>query len=143
MEINTKPYGLVNVDPANIITFENGLPGFEDMQKFVLLGNQEVDEPLVWLQSVDDEALAFVVTQPKTFKQDYHPTIHINELEDLELKDDSEIMLYCIVVVPEDVSKMTANLKAPLVINTRNNKAKQLILNDDNYQIREYILPQA
>lgn len=140
MEIKTKAYGIVEIDPKEIITFEKGLIGFEDKRQFVLLGNPEVAETLVWMQSLDDPDLAFVVIQPRHFKPDYRPAINIAEIEELEVDDPELLLLYAIVVVPPDISKMTANLKAPVVINVKNNKAKQVILNDDRYKIKHLIL---
>lgn len=142
MEINTKAYGLVEVGEENIITFEKGIIGFEEKQKYVLLGNPEKEDFLIWLQSVDDEKLAFIIIPPHFVKADYKPIIPSEELEDLEIKDNEDLLFYTIVVIPEDIKKMRTNLKAPLIINTKNNKAKQLILNDDRYQVKEWIFPQ-
>lgn len=140
MEINTKAYGKVEIDPKEIITFEQGLIGFEDKHEFVLLGNPDSQELLVWLQCIEDPNLAVVVIQPRFFKPDYKPSIDITEIEELEVEDPNLLLLYAIVVVPEDVRKMTANLKAPVVINVKNNKGKQIILNDENYKIKHLIL---
>jgi len=136
MEIVTKAYGQIAIDPANIITFENGMIGFENLHKYVLLGKDE-SELLLWLQSAEDPEMAFVVIQPRFFKADYQPKIHVNELAELSVEDAADLLLYAVVVVPEDITKMTANLQAPIVINTKNNKGKQLILNDDTYKIKE------
>jgi flagellar assembly factor FliW len=139
MEIKTKPYGVVEINPEEIITFEQGLPGFEDKKKFILLGNPETNDILVWLQSIEDKNLAFVVIQPKFFKSNYQPKINIAELEDLNIKDEADLLIYAIVVVPQDLKKMTANLQAPIVVNVKNNRGKQLILNDNKYLIKESI----
>ncbi len=48
--------------------------------------------------------------------------------------------IYTIVVVPEDITKMTMNLKAPLVINVRNKKGVQAILDTEEYSIRHHIM---
>lgn len=140
MEISTKVFGKVNILEEDIITFENGIIGFEDLRKFVLLGSLDADEILVWLQAVEDEKLAFVVIQPRFFNSDYRPEIKTEEVEDLHAEDQAELLLYAIVTVPDDARKMTANLKAPVIINVKNNLAKQIVLNDDRYLIKEPIL---
>ncbi len=143
MEINTKAYGLVEIDPEWILHFENGLLGFEDMHKFVMLSNPEGNDILLWLQSLEDENLAFVVIKPETFRPDYHPKIHWQELTDLEVEEQTptaDLAIFAIVVVPEDITQMTANLVAPIIINLKNKKAKQIVLKDDTYKIKEYIL---
>lgn len=140
MEIKTKAFGSIEIDPKDVITFEKGLIGFEDKCRFVLLGNTEVDELLIWLQSVDDPDLAFVVMQPRFFAPDYKPQIDVTEIEELKTESEDTLLLYSIVVVPTDAKKMTANLKAPVIINVKNNKGKQIILNDENYKIKHLIL---
>ena len=137
MEIKTKAFDTVAIDPADIITFARGLIGFEDKQKFVLLGDPEKTEALVWLQSIEDQNLALVAIQPRLFRTDYKPSVHLDELKDLEVEDEADLLVYAIITVPSQVAKMTANLKAPVVINVKNNKAKQVILNDDRYKIKE------
>lgn len=140
MQISTKAYGKVEINPDEIITFASGLIGFEDRRKFVLLGTSDADEVLVWLQSLEDENLAFVVVQPRFIKPDYQPEIQVEEIRDLEAEDEKELLLLSIVTIPEDVSKMTANLKAPLVINAKKNTGKQIVLNDNRFQIKTPVL---
>lgn len=140
MEINSKPYGKIEINPEDIIHFEKGLVGFDNLHQFVLLGNTEADEMLVWLQSVEKPELAFVVIQPRFFKPDYCPRISAEEVESLSVETEEDILIYAIVVIPEDARKMTANLKAPILINVKNNKAKQIILNDDRYEIKTRVL---
>lgn len=138
MEIRTKAYGTVDIDPKNIITFDSGLVGFEDKHRFTLLGTGE-ENTLIWLQSLDDENLAFVVIQPRFFKPDYQPSIKIDDVKDLEVGDSADLQLYTIVVIPQDVKKMTANLRAPIIVNVKNNKAKQLVLSDEGYNVKELV----
>lgn len=140
MEINSKPYGKIEINPEDIIHFEKGLVGFEDLRQFVLLGNAEAEEMLVWLQSVEKPELAFVVIQPRFFKPDYCPRINSEEVEPLGVEKEEDLLMYAIVVIPEDARQMTANLKAPILINVKNNKAKQIILNDDRYEIKTRVL---
>lgn len=141
MEISSKPYGKIEISPEDILVFEKGLIGFENLREFVLLGNTESNEMLVWLQSLENPDLAFVVIQPRFFKQDYCPQINLEEVvDDLGTGNEEDFLVYTIVVIPEDARKMTANLKAPVLINVRNNKARQIILNDERYEIKTRIL---
>lgn len=142
MQINTKPYGPVTINEEDIIFFENGLIGFEASRKFVLLGNRDANETLIWLQSIDTEDLAFVVIQPPVVKPDYKPAIRGEEIEELEADNASDLLVYSIVTIPEEIKKMTVNLKAPVIINVKNNKGKQIILNDDKYAIKELVFTQ-
>jgi flagellar assembly factor FliW len=142
MLLNTRYFGQIEIDPKNIIDFPEGIPGFENVKKFVLLHHEDQDSPFQWLQGVDNPHLAFVVVDPRLCKQDYVVDIEDAEVAILDIRDTGKVLIYSIVVVPEDLSKMTANLKAPVLINTENNKGKQVILNNEDYPIKYYILQQ-
>lgn len=136
MEISTKACGKVELNPDNILTFERGIFGFEGQSRYVLLGKS--DDMLFWLQSIEDEEVAFVVINPQLVIPEYQPEIQIDDLTDLEADENSlDLLVYAIVVVPEEIKKMTANLKAPIVINIKNKKGKQIVLNNDKYKIKE------
>ncbi|MDP4179498.1 MAG: flagellar assembly protein FliW [Bacillota bacterium] len=139
MQLNTRHFGQLEIDEKNIIDFPEGLPGFENAQKFVLIAGSEEILPFQWLQCVNIAELAFVVVDPKFFKPDYIIDINDDEVESLEIKDVNSVIVLCIVVVPDDVSQITANLKAPLLINTTVKRGKQVILENRDYKIKHYI----
>lgn len=139
MDLETRHFGKIEVDEKGIVNFPEGLPGFEDAKKFILLGGGD-DSPFRWLQSVDRPELAFVVVNPFSIKKDYDIDIPDNVLERLEIENTEDMQLYSIVVVPEDVSKMSMNLKAPVIINVKNKKGAQVVLDTDVYGVRHYIL---
>lgn len=140
MQINTKRFGVVEIDEKGIIDFPEGIPGFESTKKYVLLGSDTGDSPFKWLQSVDNPDLSLVVIEPKVFISDYVIDIDDSEVEILDIKDIKNVLVYSIVVIPEDIKKMTANLKAPILINEENKRGKQVILDKGNYQVKHYIL---
>jgi flagellar assembly factor FliW len=140
MQLNTKHFGLIDIEEAGIINFPGGLPGFEDVKKYVLLGNSEEGSPFHWLQGVDNAELAFVVIDPKTFLPDYVVDVDDAEVEELNINDVDKILVFSIVVVPDNITNITANLKAPILINTQNNKGKQVVMEKNNYEIRHYIV---
>ncbi|HHV59493.1 MAG TPA: flagellar assembly protein FliW [Clostridiaceae bacterium] len=140
MQIETKYFGMVEIDENAIIDFPEGLPGFEDEKRFVLLGKQPEQNPFVWLQCVDCPQLAFVMIDPRTLIEDYTVDVDDSEVEILDIVDTNNVLIYSIVVVPEDISKMTANLKAPVLINSVAKKGKQVILDNEEYRIRHYIM---
>lgn len=140
MQLNTKHFGLINIDENGILDFPEGIPGFESTKRFVLLGKDEKESPFQWLQGVDNSDLALVVIDPKLFKPDYLVDVDDDQVEILNIKDANSVLVLSIVVVPEDISKMTANLKAPILINTENRKGKQVVVDKGDYQIRHYIM---
>jgi len=140
MQLVTKHFGTIEIEDKGIIDFPEGLPGFEDVKKFILLSSQEEGALFQWLQSVDKPDLAFVVINPMAFKPDYDIDIPDDEVAILEINDLSKVLVFTIVVVPEDITKMTANLMAPIIINTVTNKAKQVVVEKSGYKTRHYIL---
>ncbi len=142
MKFATTRFGLIEVDEDKLIWFVDEIPGFPEARSFVLIPHAE-DSPFSWLQSVERPEVAFVVVNPWLFFGDYKPVVHEADLEKLEIKDnqeDSPVVL-SILTIPSDPHKMTANLQAPVVINPRNNTAKQVILVNENYTTKHLVLP--
>lgn len=140
MKLNTRHFDEIDVDIEKIIIFPNGLLGFEDCNRFIILKDPEEDTPFNWLQSIDNPDLAFVIMNPFVFKKDYEFNIPDSVVKELKIRDEIDVTIYTILVVPEDINKMTANLIGPLVININAKLGKQIILNDDRYTTKHLIL---
>lgn len=140
MIIESKHFGNVKIPKEEIITFPFGILGFEHIKEYVLLGKVDHDNPFMWLHAVEHPEVCFVVMDPYTFKKDYLPSVSQEVLHKLEVEDPSDIRFLSIVVIPKDVSKMTANLKGPIVINAKKNIAMQVILDKEDYKTKHYIL---
>jgi flagellar assembly factor FliW len=134
VEIQTIRFGLLDIEPDKIITFKDGVPGFDD-KRFILLTPVET-APFSWLQSVDSPELAFAVLDPAVFVSDYNPQIDENVFIELEFDQNDEILVLAVTVVPSDIRNMTVNLAAPIVINVNKRLAKQEILSAGNYPLR-------
>ena len=139
MIIETKHFGTLEVAEDKVITFPQGLFAFEEKKRYVLLENQDRENPLWWLQSLDDSNLAFVLINPFLFKPDYEFELSAEDVEDLGLVNPQEAAVFCLVVIPRDVKKMTANLLAPLVINAQLKKGKQIVLLQKNYTTKHLV----
>ncbi|NME05068.1 flagellar assembly protein FliW [Psychrobacillus sp. BL-248-WT-3] len=138
MKIKTAYLGEVEIEKADIIGFEYGIPGFEEEKEFVLLpieGNITFHA----LQSVHTEALAFIVTNPYTIVENYSFDLEESMVKALQIKEEQEVAVFTIVSLKETIASSTINLKAPIVLNTTNKKAKQVILNNEEYSIRHVI----
>jgi len=140
MKLNTKHFGEIDIDEKGIIEFDEGIPGFETAKKYVLLGTEDEESPFRWLQSVDKPELAFAIVDPFAIKEDYDIEISDEIIQKLWIEKLEEVLVYSIVVVPEDMTKMSMNLKAPVIINTCNRKGAQVVLDTDAYSVRHYIL---
>ncbi len=140
MKLNTRNFGEIEIDDNKILSFPDGIPGFEDLKEYAIIQNPEEDVPFHWLQSVEDTDLAFVIANPFNFKADYDFRIPPSTVDKLKIEGPEDVLIFSIVLIPEDVSKMTANLQAPLIINTKNNRAKQIIIDNEDYPRKFYIL---
>ncbi|MCX7841768.1 MAG: flagellar assembly protein FliW [Clostridia bacterium] len=140
MQIDTRDFGIMEIDESKVLDFKEGLPGFEDAKKFILVENEEKDSPFMWLQGVDKPDLAFAIVNPFMIKKDYDINISGEAASQLGIEKAEDVSVFSIVVVPEDITKISMNLKAPVIINTKNNKGAQIILDTDEYSVRHYIL---
>lgn len=138
MNIVTDYRGVVEYSEEDIITFADGLFGFEQYQRFILIANEERELPFHWLQSVEEESLTFVITDPFLFVEHYDFEIDEHVEERLALENVDDILIYSTVVIPEFVEEITISLRSPIVINTKNRMAKQVIL-DEDYPYKHYI----
>lgn len=138
MLIGTKYFGKKEINESKIITFSEGLPGFEERTKFVLLEHSSA-EPIYWLQSIEDEKLAFATIIPQDFYSDYTIDLNSYDVAVLDLKSPEEALVLAILVVPADPTQMTVNLQAPLVINKNKHLGKQVILGNQAYKIKHYL----
>lgn len=137
MNIGTKYLGDIQIAEENIITFPSGLPGFSDEHKFVLLNiPSEATDTFQVLQSVKTTELAFIVTNPYYFYQDYEFTLEDGIIEQLKIAEKEDVIVLAIVTLQEPFEESTINLKAPLIINYKENLGKQYILHTDMYKTR-------
>jgi Uncharacterized protein conserved in bacteria len=138
MLVKTRHFGEIDLDENKIIYFENGILGFEDYKKYTLLFDDEDGErpDISWLQSLDEAALAIPVISPFFVKPDYNPEVEDELLKDLgELTDENTVVLVS-VTVPSDIEKITANLKAPFIINANEKKGAQIVIDNSEYEVK-------
>ena len=131
MKITTRLFGELDINSSDILHFPDGLFGFENHTKFVVIDPNDKN-CIVWLQSMTDEKVAFPIIEPKVFFPDYTVTLMPSDLRALELVSVNEANVFTILTIPSNVTKMTANLKSPIIINRLKNVAKQIILQDNN-----------
>lgn len=139
MKLSTRHFGEVEVDESEIISFSEGLLGFEDIKRYIIINNQDNEVPFNWLQSVDEPNLAFVITNPFIFVDNYEFNIPDKVVKSLELEKHEDLNIYSIVVVPESIENVTINLKGPVIVNRKSGKAKQVVLENDKYNLKHKI----
>lgn len=139
MKIKTTRFGEIDVSQEEIITFPEGLLGFEEAHRFIVLNTQD-GGPFRWFQCLDKGELAFVIIEPLQFMFAYDLEIPDSDVDFLGLKGTEDVLLYAIVTIPENPYDMTANLQGPLVINVRSRQARQIISTNPKHSVRTSIL---
>jgi flagellar assembly factor FliW len=114
------------------VSFDDGIPGFPNEKKFVLLQNPE-ERPFIWMQSVTNPKLCFIVTSPFTLFPEYLPDVPDDELAGIGSPNSTELMLLTIVKFVNSKSpEVHTNLKAPVIINLKKLQGRQVILNNES-----------
>ncbi len=138
MIAETKFFGTIDIEEEKIIYFPMGIIGFENLKNFALIYDSEREErsKISWLQSMDDPMMVFPVINPIDIIENYAPTIEDELVKNIGDPADADILIFVTMSIPSDITKMTANLKAPLIINTVDRKAMQVIVENDEYEVK-------
>ena len=138
MKVATKAYGSIEIDERQKIIFPQGLFGFEHLKDYLLLDAER--QPFYWLQSMDDEQVAFILVNPFLFRPDYEVNINNEELADIGIHSPEKALIFTIVTIPSDENPMTANLQGPIIINRDNRTGKQAVLADTRWRTKHDIM---
>jgi flagellar assembly factor FliW len=129
MKIDTKYHGSVEIKTDEVLSFEKGIPGFIYETEFIVLPLSD-DEIFYVMQSVSTPELAFVISSPFNFFKEYDIKLEDQVVEELGLESEKDVVVYSILTVQDPFNNTTANLQAPVIINSKNRKAKQVILHN-------------
>lgn len=138
MLIKTRYFGEIDVDDQKILTFDKGLIGFETLTKFTLIYNNETETSgnITWLQSLDEPMVAIPVINPFHVLSDYNPIVEDELLGSLGELNEENTAIFLTLTVPSDITKMTTNLKAPIVVNADTKKGCQVIAENADYVVK-------
>lgn len=132
VSISTTRFGDVEVSEQLLIEFPNGLIGFETFTRYVILENK-TPGPFKWLQCVDEPDLAFVVTEPEAFFENYDVPVTEDVLSRIELTDVGAGVLLALVTTSRKSASVTVNLQGPILFNPEKQLACQLALQTSEY----------
>lgn len=138
MTIKTRDFGEITVADSEVLEFARPIYGFEQLRRFVLLSDEGVGKDLVWLQSIEDEEICFILVNPLISVPSYAP--HISGDVQIALGKGG-LVPWCIAIIAADFKESTLNLKSPIIINPFTKLAAQIVL-EEEYPIRQRILPQ-
>lgn len=137
MNINTRAFGEVVIDDEKIMHFPSGIVGFSDLTEFALIHDEEKGIGAIhWLQSVQEPGFAMPVMDPLIVKPDYNPEVDDELLKQIGELDPEQVLILVTVTVPSDLTKMSVNLKGPIIINTAEKKACQVIVEGDECPVK-------
>lgn len=136
MVAQTRLFGEVAIDDDKVLDFPNGIIGIEDKHKFAIIYDVEKGEDTAvrWLQSMEDPYLALPVIEPFAILEEYNPIIEDALLEPIDNPKDEDIIVLLTLIISSDVTKVTANMKAPIVINSATCKGGQIIVENPEYE---------
>lgn len=139
VNLSTNNFGNLSIEKENIITFEQGLLGFEELKQFAIIDVEEC-LPFEWLVSVEDPIVAFPILNPTLFFSDYKPSLSKDDLVLLNIKKEKDIEMFCIVTLGKRPEDVTLNLKGPILINMKNKMGKQVVITEDYYSLNQQLI---
>ena len=139
VKLSTSNFGNLSIEKENIITFEQGLLGFEELKQFAIIAVEEC-LPFEWLVSVEEPAVAFAILNPTFFFSDYKPSLSKDDLVLLNIKREKDVEMFCIVTLDKKPENVTLNLKGPILINMKNKMGKQVVLAEDYYSLNQLLI---
>ena len=135
MQVETARFGTVDIDDTKLITFDEGIPGLEEYRRYALLQFEE-SYPIIWLQSVDEGGICLPVLDTFAVLTTYVFDIDDEDVKLLRLNSPEDLHVVSVLVIPDEIQRMTINLAAPILINTVTGKAKQILLSGSDYNVR-------
>ncbi len=138
MLLQTRRFGEVEIKKEEIIKFTEPILGFDEYKQYILIKKESIF-PTFWLQSVDDLGLAFPVVSPFFIDENYSIKLHDYDFEDINLKVFNDVSILTLLVVPQDISLIRTNLRAPIIYNPIKKLAKQIVLQEEKYSIHFYV----
>ena len=137
MKINTKIFGEIEIADDRIISFPSGIIGFPELTEFALLHDEDSGSGAMhWMQSLQEPAFAMPVINPLLVMPDYNPVVEDELIKPIGELLPEEILVMVTVTVPSDLTKMSVNLKAPIIINAVEKKACQVIVEGEQYPVK-------
>ena len=139
MLIDSLRFGEVEIPDDKEVTMKRPILGFESLSRFCLVERVET-LPFLWLHSMEDPAVAFIVVNPAVFFPDYRIEVNRKEVAELEIARLKSVETYVIVTILQEQGRISANLQGPVLINTENGYAKQLVLVNSEYRVQHDLM---
>lgn len=135
----SKVHGKLEYDEKDIIILKKGILGFDNIEKFILVELEEY-QPFKLFQSLEDDEVGLILTSPFEVCDDYEVNLSKEIQKRLKIDNEIDVLLLTTVTLDSDPKKITTNLKAPIVINTKLNLGEQIVIDDSKYKIKHPLL---
>lgn len=123
--------------PQVTFTFKSGLPGLaEEIREFAFYQLQK-ESPFYLLESIDNENICFILINPFDFFPNYEFELLEDDKDKINVEDIKDLAIFCIINASRGIKEATVNLLAPIVVNTSNGLARQIILDNNSYDLRQ------
>ena len=145
MRIHTVNFGDLDIAEDTIITFDDGLPGFSQLRRFVVLEMEDI-KPFHYLQALPDDgtpAIALYLINPFLVDPSYEFRLTDSDMDAIKSTNSAELTIYSVATIPADPREATLNLMAPIVINEKDRRGRQVILHESKYSVRHPLLSGA
>lgn len=130
--IESPVLGSIDVEQGDIYSFPHGIPGFEANRRFVIV-QPEAGSPFAYLQSLDSPELVLLVANPFLFFPKYDIELPDSVVVELGIEAHEDVVLWCIVTIPDRIDAATMNLLAPIAVNISAKTGRQTILTNTPY----------
>lgn len=135
MQLSTSRFGDIEINDEKILRFDEGLPGLEEYKQYVVLQINE-SYPIIWMQSTENQNVCLPVIDSFLAVPEYAFNISDEDASELALTGPENLHVLSVLVITENLEGMTMNLAAPIIINIETGRAKQIILNGGEYNVR-------
>ncbi len=135
MIVRTVNFGEIEIPEGKILRFDEGIPGFPHIRQFAMLEFEDL-RPFRYLQSLDDPPISLLVVSPFLFHPAYQFELGETDAGSLQAGKLEDVSVYVVATIPENPSEATINLMAPVLINEKNRRGRQVILLDRPYSVR-------
>lgn len=141
MIIKSNQLGEIKIDETRVISFSNGIPGFENDREYAIFPI-EGEGPFYYMHAVKNPDLCLVLAVPFIFFPDYELELSPESLDILEIEDgDQKLAIFSVLNIPADFKDATANLLAPIIVNPATKKGLQYVAGNSHYQTKHRIFP--
>lgn len=139
MKFETKYHGIIEYDESEVIHMVKGMTAFETLKKYVLLPVED-NEVFKLFHSIEDSYIGFIVLSPYYVKKDYKVDLDSNVIEELNIKDEKDVLIVNTVTLSDKIEEITTNLSAPIIINIKERLGKQIIISENEKMVKYPII---